>query len=61
MTTLKTTQTGEAALHEAAMRSAELWRDRDLAGYATFAVTVEAERVDAPTTTPVILGDLTAS
>lgn len=35
--------------------------DRDLAGYATFAVTVEAERVDAPTTTPVILGDLTAS
>jgi len=35
--------------------------DRDLAGYATFAVTVEAERVDAPTTTPVILGDLSAS
>lgn len=35
--------------------------DRDLAGYATFAVTVEAERVDAPTRQPVMLGDLTAS
>ncbi|MEX0709758.1 MAG: anti-sigma factor [Chloroflexota bacterium] len=35
--------------------------DRDLTGFATFAVTVEAERVDAPTTTPVMVGDLTAS
>jgi anti-sigma-K factor RskA len=35
--------------------------DRDLAGFVTFAVTVEAERVDAPTTTPVMVGDLTAS
>ena len=35
--------------------------DRDLTGFTTFAVTVEAERVDAPTSTPVILGDITAS
>jgi len=35
--------------------------ERDLAGYTTFAVTVEADRVDAPTGTPVMVGDLTAS
>jgi anti-sigma-K factor RskA len=35
--------------------------DRDLTGFTTFAVTVEAERVDAPTSTPVIVGDITAS
>lgn len=33
--------------------------DRDLSGFATFAVTVEAERVDAPTSAPVVVGDLT--
>ena len=33
--------------------------EKDLSGYATFAVTVEATRVDAPTTTPVMVGDLT--
>jgi hypothetical protein len=33
--------------------------EKDLSGYATFAVTVEAERVDAPTSTPVMVGDLT--
>jgi anti-sigma-K factor RskA len=33
--------------------------EKDLSGYATFAVTVEAKRVDAPTTTPVMVGDLT--
>jgi anti-sigma-K factor RskA len=33
--------------------------EKDLSGYATFAVTVEAERVGAPTTTPVMVGDLT--
>jgi anti-sigma-K factor RskA len=35
--------------------------DRDLTGFTTFAVTVEAERVDAPTSTPVMVGDITAS
>jgi anti-sigma-K factor RskA len=33
--------------------------ERDLTGYATFAVTVEAERVAAPSGTPVMIGDLT--
>jgi anti-sigma-K factor RskA len=33
--------------------------EKDLSGYATFAVTVETERVDAPTSTPVMVGDLT--
>jgi anti-sigma-K factor RskA len=32
--------------------------ERDLAGYAIFAVTVEAERVDAPTSTPVMAAEL---
>jgi anti-sigma-K factor RskA len=32
--------------------------EKDLSGYATFAVTVEAKRVDAPTSTPVMVGDL---
>jgi anti-sigma-K factor RskA len=31
----------------------------DLAGFQTFAVTVESERVDAPTGDPVMVGDLT--
>lgn len=35
--------------------------DRDLDGYATFAVTVEAERVQEPTGEPVMIGELTAS
>jgi anti-sigma-K factor RskA len=35
--------------------------DRDLPGFATFAVTVEAKRVAAPTGTPVMVGKLTAS
>ena len=35
--------------------------DRDLAGYATFAVTVEAKRVEAPTGHPVMVGDLGAA
>ena len=35
--------------------------ERDLAGYATFAVTVEARRVGAPTGNPVMVGHLTAS
>ena len=35
--------------------------DRGLTGYATFAVTVEASRVTAPTGTPVMVGKLTAS
>jgi len=35
--------------------------ERDLAGYATFAVTVEAGRVAAPTGEIVMVGDLTAS
>ena len=35
MTTLESTPAGEVAFHETAMRSAELWRDRDLAGYAS--------------------------
>lgn len=35
--------------------------DRDLTGYATFAVTVEAQRVAAPTGEPVMIGELTAS
>jgi anti-sigma-K factor RskA len=34
--------------------------ERDLTGYATFAVTVEAQRVAAPSTTPVMIGDLRA-
>ena len=34
MTTLDAAPVGETALHDSAMRSAELWRDRDLAGYA---------------------------
>ena len=34
--------------------------DRDLIGYATFAVTVERQRVAAPTGTPVMIGDLRA-
>jgi anti-sigma-K factor RskA len=33
--------------------------EKDLSGYATFAVTVESQRVDAPTGTPVMVGDLT--
>jgi anti-sigma-K factor RskA len=32
--------------------------EKDLAGYATFAVTVEAQRVSAPTTTPVMVAPL---
>lgn len=32
--------------------------ERDLAGYAVFAVTVEAERVDAPTGAPVMAGSI---
>ena len=35
--------------------------EQDLAGYATFAVTVETERVPAPTGEIVMVGDLTAS
>jgi anti-sigma-K factor RskA len=35
--------------------------ERDLAGYATFAVTVEPKRVEAPTGDPVMIGHLTAS
>jgi anti-sigma-K factor RskA len=35
--------------------------EHDLGGFATFAVTVEAERVAAPTGTPVMVGKLTAS
>jgi anti-sigma-K factor RskA len=34
--------------------------DQDLSGFQTFAVTVEAERVDAPTTDPVMAGTLEA-
>lgn len=34
--------------------------ERDLTGYATFAVTIEAERVTAPTGAPVMIGDLEA-
>jgi HAMP domain-containing protein len=33
--------------------------EADLADFAIFAVTVEAQRVDAPTTTPVMAGELT--
>jgi anti-sigma-K factor RskA len=32
--------------------------DRDLTGFATFAVTVEAQRVEAPTGDPVMIGQL---
>ena len=32
--------------------------DRDLSGFATFAVTIEAERVDAPSGAPVIAGSV---
>lgn len=35
--------------------------ERDLAGYATFAVTVEASRVDAPTSDPVMVAPLEPS
>lgn len=35
--------------------------DRDLAGYVTFAVTVESGRSEAPTGTPVMVGDLGAT
>lgn len=35
--------------------------DRDLAGFATFAVTVEAQRVEAPTGEPVMVGELAAT
>jgi anti-sigma-K factor RskA len=35
--------------------------DRDLTGFTTFAVTVEHERVPAPTSTPVMVGNLKAS
>jgi anti-sigma-K factor RskA len=35
--------------------------ERDLAGYAIFAVTVEAERVDAPTSSPVMVAELQPS
>ena len=35
--------------------------DRDLTGFVTFAVTVERERVSAPTSTPVMVGNLKAS
>lgn len=35
--------------------------ERDLRGFATFAVTVEAERVAAPSGTPVMVGDLKAA
>jgi anti-sigma-K factor RskA len=34
--------------------------ERDLTGYATFAVTVEAERVAAPSGSPVMISDLRA-
>lgn len=34
--------------------------ERDLTGYAIFAVTVEAERVAAPSSTPVMISDLAA-
>ncbi len=34
--------------------------ERDLTGFAIFAVTVEAERVSAPSTTPVMVSDLAA-
>jgi anti-sigma-K factor RskA len=34
--------------------------ERDLGGFTTFAVTVEAERVAAPSSSPVMVGDLTA-
>lgn len=34
--------------------------ERDLTGYATFAVTVEAQRVAAPSASPVMIGDLGA-
>ena len=34
--------------------------ERDLTGYATFAVTVEAERVSAPSSSPVMISDLKA-
>ena len=45
---------GDAALAVVAL-------DRDLAGYTTFAVTIETRRVDAPTGEPVMIGDLTAT
>ena len=32
--------------------------EQDLSGFQTFAVTVEAERVDAPTTDPVMVGTI---
>ena len=35
--------------------------DRDLTGFVTFAVTVERQRVSAPTSTPVMVGNLKAS
>jgi len=35
VTTLESTPAGETAIHETAMRSAELWRDRELADYAS--------------------------
>ena len=36
--------------------------ERDLTGFATFAVTVEAERLDAPSNLDlVMIGDLTSS
>src|SRR2546425_12778963 len=35
MTTVESNPAGEVALHETAMRSAELWRDRNLGGYAS--------------------------
>ena len=35
--------------------------ERDLSGYAVFAVTVEAERIAAPSSTPVMVGELRAS
>jgi 2-aminoadipate transaminase len=35
MTTTETLPAGEAAFHETALRAAELWRERDLAGYAS--------------------------
>src|SRR6185369_16438119 len=35
MTSVESIPAGETLFHETAMRSAELWRERDLAGYAS--------------------------
>ena len=34
------------------------WRDEDLGNATTFAVTVEQERVETPTSAPVLVGSL---